>query len=176
MWRGTGLGAKLLLAFLVIVGLPAAAGLAGWLELRSVARTQEAVTGLTIPALADVRGFTEASARIVAVAPELSAVRTEDERRERTAWLKGQTDLMNARIARYRSTDPEAIDTLAEAVADLRLAIDVLDLVVQRRILARASLRQRLDEGLAAAAELGGIADTLVANAEAAASPWPSIS
>ncbi|NGM47099.1 response regulator [Rhodobacter sp. SGA-6-6] len=170
MWRGTGLGAKLLLAFLVIVGLPAAAGLAGWLELRSVARTQEAVTGQTIPALADVRGFTEASARIVAVAPELSAVRTEDERRERTAWLMGQTDLMNARIARYRVTDPEAIDALADAVADLRLAIGVLDLVVQRRILARASLRQRLDEGLAAAAELGGIADTLVANAEAAAS------
>lgn len=170
MWRGTGLGAKLLLAFLVIVGLPAAAGLAGWLELRSVARTQASVTGQTIPALADVRGFTEASARIVAVAPELSAVRTEDERRERTAWLTGQTDLMNVKIARYRVTDPEAIDALADAVADLRLAIGVLDLVVQRRILARASLRQRLDEGLAAAAELGGIADTLVANAEAAAS------
>lgn len=170
MWRGTGLGAKLLLAFLVIVGLPAAAGLAGWLELRSVARTQAVVTGQTIPALADVRGFTEASARIVAVAPELSAVRTEDERRERTAWLMGQTDLMNAKIARYRVTDPEAIDALAEAVADLRLAIGVLDLVVQRRILARASLRQRLGEGLAAATELGGIADTLVANAEAAAS------
>ncbi len=170
MQRGTGLGAKLMLAFLVIVGLPAAAGLAGWLELRSVARTQTVVTDRTIPALADVRGFTEASARIVAVAPELSAVRSEDERRERTAWLIGQTDLMNAKVARYRVTDPEAIDALADAVADLRAAIGVLDLVVQRRILARASLRQRLGEGLAAATELGGIADTLVANAETAAS------
>ncbi|VDC33451.1 ATP-binding protein [Pseudogemmobacter humi] len=170
MRRGTGLGAKLLLVFLVIFGLPAAATVAGWLALRSVARTQANVSGVTIPALADVRGFTEASARIMAVAPELAAVQSESERRERAAWLIAQVDQMNARLTPYRNSDTAAIAALETAVMDLRMAIGVLDLTVQRRILARASLRQRLDEGLAATAGLGGIADTLVANAETAAS------
>lgn len=167
---GRGLGTRLLLAFLAITGLPLAAALIGWLELSGTIRAQEEASERTIPALAELRGFAEAGARIVASAPELASVQTEAERRERTARLFDQADLLNARLAPYRSSDPEASAVLEAAIRDLRGAIGVLDLVAQRRILARASLRQHINEGIAAAAELGGIADTLVANAEAAAS------
>ncbi|WP_198672379.1 ATP-binding protein [Pseudogemmobacter bohemicus] len=167
---GRGLGFRLLAAFLVITGLPLAAALIGWLELSGTIRAQEEASERTIPALAGLRGFAEASARIVAIAPELASVQTEAERRERTAWLFDQADLLNTRLSPYRNSDPEAIAGLEAAIRDLRGAIGVLDLVVQRRILARASLRRHIDEGIGAAAELGGIADTLVANAEAAAS------
>ena len=169
MKSGSGLGAKLLLAFLVVLALPAAAGLASWFEMRAVVQSHNRVTSETLPALADVRGFTGASARIVAVAPELAAVADEQKRRERASWLLAQTDLMNTQLTRYRRTDPEAAEALDRAVRDLRAAIAVLDLVVQRRLLAAASLRARVATGLAAASELSEIADTLVANAEAGA-------
>ncbi|SED28073.1 ATP-binding protein [Rhodobacter sp. 24-YEA-8] len=167
---GRGLGSRLLTAFLVITGLPLAAALIGWLELSGTIRAQEEASERTIPALAGLRGFAESSARIVALAPELALVQTEAERRERTAWLFDQVDVLNRRLAPYRNSDREAIAGLEIAIRDLRGAIGVLDLVVQRRILARLTLRQHIGEGIAAAAELGGIADTMVANAEAAAS------
>ncbi|NPD14790.1 response regulator [Xinfangfangia sp. D13-10-4-6] len=165
-----GLGTRLLLAFLVITGLPVLSALFSALELGSTIRSQRAASEETIPALAGVRGFTEASARIMALAPGLAQVQSEDARRARTAALFAEADLLNTRLTRYRNSDAQAIAVLEDGVRDLRSAIGVLDLVVQRRILARQTLRLHIDEGLSAAAELGGIADTLVANAEAGAS------
>ena len=98
------LGRMLLLAFLVIAGLPTATGILGWVELQKVARNQTKAINETIPAISEVRGFTEESSRIVAVAPELAAVTTEGARRERAAYLYAQVDALSERVSRYERT------------------------------------------------------------------------
>ena len=160
------LGRMLLMAFLVIAGLPAVTGILGWFELQKVARNQATVVTEAIPAISEVRGFTQESSRIVAVAPELAAVTTEVARRERAAYLFAQVDALTARVARYQGTGNLAPDGLQQAEADVRGSINRLDRLVQTRIIATASQTARLRTGLGALTELLEIADTLVANAQ----------
>ena len=160
------LGRMLLLAFLVIAGLPAMTGVLGWVELQKVARNQSKVTNETIPAISEVRGFTEESSRIVAVAPELAAVTIEAARRERAAFLFAQVNALSNRVSRYESTGNVAPPGLARAEADVRRGIERLDRLVQDRIIAISGQKSRLLAGLGATTELLEIADTLVANAQ----------
>ena len=69
-----GLGGRLILAFLVIAGLPTLAGVLGLIEQRNVARIQSQVITDTIPEIAQVRAIAEGTARIVAIAPGLAEV------------------------------------------------------------------------------------------------------
>ena len=94
----TSLGGKLLLAFLIIAGLPALTGLIGWVRLGSVSRNLDSVLNETIPAIAEVRGYAEETARIVVVAPELATVTTAAERASHTAFLTLQADALNSRL------------------------------------------------------------------------------
>ena len=94
MFRNSGLGARLVLAFVVIAGLPVIANVFGWFELRDVARVQTEMIGETIPAIAEVRGIAEESARIVSLAPELAQIRTQAERRKRSEFLLAQIDAL----------------------------------------------------------------------------------
>jgi two-component system sensor histidine kinase TorS len=160
------LGRMLLMAFLVIAGLPAVTGILGWFELRQVARNQATVVTEAIPAISEVRGFTEESSRIVVVAPELAAVTTEAARKERAAYLFAQVDALTARVARYESTGNLAPAGLEQAEADVRGSIERLDRLVQNRIIATESQKARLLASLGATTELLEIADTLVANAQ----------
>jgi two-component system sensor histidine kinase TorS len=156
----------LLLAFLVIAGLPAVTGVLGWVELQKVARNQTKAISETIPAISEVRGFTEESSRIVAVAPELAAVTTEAARRERAAFLFAQVNALSDRLIRYEDTGNVAPPGLAQAEADVRGGIQRLDRLVQDRIIAMSGQTARLQAGLTATTELLEIADTLVANAQ----------
>ncbi len=160
------LGRMLLLAFLVIAGLPTVTGILGWVELQKVARNQTKAINETIPAISEVRGFTEKSSRIVAVAPELAAVTTEVARRERAAYLFAQVDALTGRVTHYESTGNIAPPGLAQAEADVRSGIERLDRLVQDRIIAVSRQKARLQAGLTAMTELLEIADTLVANAQ----------
>lgn len=160
------LGRMLLMAFLVIAGLPAVTGILGWFELQKVARNQATVVTEAIPAISEVRGFTEESSRIVAVAPELAAVTTETARRERAAYLFAQVDALTGRVARYEATGNLASAGLKQAEADVRSSIERLDRLVQNRIIATTAQAARLRAGLGATTELLEIADTLVANAQ----------
>jgi two-component system sensor histidine kinase TorS len=160
------LGRMLLMAFLVIAGLPAITGILGWFELQEVARNQTTVVTEAIPAISEVRGFTAESSRIVAVAPELAAVTTEAARRERAAYLFAQVDALTRRVARYADTGNPAPAGLAQAEADVRGSIEQLDRLVQNRIIATEARYARLTAGLVATTELLEIADTLVANAQ----------
>lgn len=135
-----------------------------------MARNQTTVVTEAIPAIAEVRGFTEESSRIVAVAPELAAVTTEDARRGRAAYLFTQVDALTRRVLRYRATGNPAPAGLSQAEADVRGSIELLDRLVQTRIIATDAQAQRLAAGLAATTELLEIADTLVANAQMATS------
>ncbi|NEY90664.1 ATP-binding protein [Tabrizicola oligotrophica] len=160
------LGRMLLMAFLVIAGLPAVSGVLGWFELQEVARNQATVVTEAIPAISEVRGFTEESSRIIAVAPELAAVTTEAARRERAAYLFAQVDALTGRVARYAVTGNPALGSLARAEAEVRGSIEQLDRLVQNRITATDAQAARLRAGLLATTELLEIADTLVANAQ----------
>jgi two-component system, OmpR family, sensor histidine kinase TorS len=159
------LARMLLMAFLVIAGLPAVTGILGWSELQEVARNQTTVVTEAIPAISEVRGFTAESSRIVAVAPELAAVTTEAARRERAAFLFAQVDALTRRIARYAESGNPTPAGLAEAEAEVRSSIELLDRLVQNRIIATEAQSKRLQQGLVATTELLEIADTLVANA-----------
>ncbi len=154
------------MAFLVIAGLPTVTGILGWFELQKVARNQATVVTEAIPAISEVRGFTQESSRIVAVAPELAAVTTETSRRERAAYLFAQVDALTGRVARYEATGNLAPAGLEQAEADVRGSIERLDRLVQNRIIATMAQAARLQAGLGATTELLEITDTLVANAQ----------
>lgn len=156
----------LLMAFLVIAGLPTVTGILGWFELQKVARNQATIVTEAIPAISEVRGFTQESSRIVAVAPELAAVTTEAARHERAAYLFAQVDALTGRVARYEDTGNLAPAGLEQAEADVRSSIERLDRLVQNRIIATEAQSARLQAGLWATTELLEIADTLVANAQ----------
>jgi len=153
-------------AIVVIAGFPAAAGLMGWMELRDVAREQSRVVTEAIPAISEVRGVAEETSRVVAVAPELAQVTSEAARAARTAFLMAQVDGLHDRLQRHEAAQDAPPGTAALAVETIRAAILRLDALVRQRIRLIDRRDQMLREGLAAAAELAEIADTLVANAE----------
>jgi two-component system sensor histidine kinase TorS len=160
------LGRMLLMAFLVIAGLPALTGVLGWFELQTVARNQATVVTEAIPAISEVRGFTQESSRVVAVAPELAAVTSDAARRERAAFLTAQVDALAGRLERYEAIGNLAPAGLEQAEDDVRDSIEQLDRLVQNRIIATEAQATRLQAGLGATIELLEIADTLVANAQ----------
>lgn len=162
----TSLGGKLLLAFLIIAGLPALTGLIGWVRLGSVSRNLDSVLNETIPAIAEVRGYAEETARIVVVAPELATVTTEAERASHTAFLTLQADALNSRLKGFAAKGGQDATDLLRTVAQLRQDIGVLDALVKQRIALEAGLSYDLTQALKAANDLMGVADTLVANAE----------
>jgi len=162
----TNLGGKLLLAFLIIAGLPALTGLLGWVKLGGVSRNLDSVINETIPAIAEVRGYAEETARIVAVAPELATVTTETERSGHIAFLTGQVDALNSRLDGFALQGGQDATGLLHTVAQLRQDIGVLDALVSQRIALEKALSQDLTLALKAANDLIGVADTLVANAE----------
>ncbi|AGT11084.1 sensor histidine kinase [Paracoccus aminophilus] len=166
MKQGSSLGRRLFVAFLIIAGLPALTGLWGWILLADVARNQDALIKKTLPAIIDVRGFTEESSKVVAAAPEFAAVTREADRKQRAASLLGQVDALHLRLERNRNHSNLPPYALSRTVLDMRDSIGVLDVLVQRRITALGEQRMRLAAGLEAAAELSEIADTLVANSE----------
>jgi two-component system sensor histidine kinase TorS len=162
----SGLGGKLLLAFVVIAGLPALTALISWFELREVVDNQTRVIDVTLPALAEVHGFTEGSSRIVAAAPELATVNSDYERRQRKDFLVQQVDALGERLARYARIDRNVPERLAGTVKDVHEGINALDDVVRRRILLMDQRHRKLRSSLTATTALLDLADTLVANSE----------
>lgn len=162
----TSLGGKLMLAFLIIAGLPALTGLLGWVRLGSVSHNLDSVINETIPAIAEVRGYAEETARIVAVAPELATVTTEAERVSHTAFLSAQVEALTARLAGFASKDGQDASGLVRTVAQIRQDIGVLDALVRQRIALKQTESEDLSVALKAADALIGVSDTLVANAE----------
>ncbi|SIT84820.1 ATP-binding protein [Pontibaca methylaminivorans] len=167
MFGNAGLGARLLLAFAVIAGLPVLADIFGWFELRDVAREQTAMIDETIPMIAEVRTIAEESARIVALAPELAQVRTQAQRRQRSDFLLTQILALEQRLEDKHG--PASGPGYGRILATLRQVgeqMTALDDLVRQRI---AQTQQR-DAKLAVVGEATNIllemADTLVANAQ----------
>ena len=167
MFRNAGLGARLLLAFVIIAGLPVLADIFGWLDLREVAREQADMVEETILAVSDARVIAEESARIVSLAPELVQVTTQAQRKERSDFLLKQVASLERRlIGRSHPAGEVAHD---DALANLRLVgeqiVELDDLVGQRIALTQKRDQSSRDVADANAALLE-MADALVANAQ----------
>lgn len=162
----SSLGSRLLLAILLIAGFPVAAGLLGWFELRYVANTQSRLLNEAMPAISEVRGVAEETSRVIATAPELAAVTTEEDRAIRAAALFAQADALRNRLAQQSGGQDAALANALSAEASLRGVMVSIDLKVQKRIALISQRDAQLAAGIAAAQELTDIADTLVANAE----------
>ena len=162
----TGLGRRLLFAFMAIAGLPALTGLFGWFELRQVAESQSEVFDSTIPALSEMQHFAEEAARIVAVAPELAAVTREIDRRDRAAYLHSQVKALTERLDQSAGSEAAGTDDLTGAIGKVRGHISILDDLVRKRIALTERRDHGLREALGATTELLDMADTLVANAQ----------
>ncbi|WP_417728695.1 ATP-binding protein [Roseovarius sp.] len=162
----TGLGARLLAAFLVIAGLPALAGFFGWFELRDVTRAQQQLYENSIPVLSDMRRFTEESSAIITVAPELAAVDDETERRDRAAYLSARVTALSDHLIRFQSEHGGTGGELTLAVAAMKDGIAELDRLVKQRLSLVQARQEGLDQALGATSALLNMADTLVANAE----------
>ncbi len=166
----SSLGGRLVMAIVLIAGFPVATGVLGWFELKDVAANQSRVVTEAIPAISEVRGVAEETSRVVAVAPELAAVTDETQRAERAAFLFDQAGALRSRLLRQEGLPKDALANALTAEAGLREALTTIDRLVRQRISLIARRKDQLDAGLAAAAELTEIADTLVANAEMGAS------
>ncbi|MFW8634748.1 response regulator [Cribrihabitans pelagius] len=166
MFRNFGLGGKLSLAFIVIAGLPTIAGVLGVIELRALARRQAEVISQTIPAIAEVRGMAEESTRIIAIAPELAEVETQAARENRAVFLRDQIGALTSRIDTLNLEASSGTAQLRATVSDAARALDELNGLVETRIALHGAFKALAERNLAAANELLGMADTLVANAE----------
>ncbi|KJS40936.1 MAG: sensor protein TorS [Roseovarius sp. BRH_c41] len=162
----TGLGARLLAAFLVIAGLPALAGFFGWFELRDVTRAQQQLYENSIPVLSDMRRFTEESSAIITVAPELAAVDDEAARRDRAAYLSARVAALSDHLTRFQSEHGGSGGDMTRAVAAMKDGIAELDRLVKQRLSLVQAREEGLNRALGATSALLNMADTLVANAE----------
>lgn len=161
-----GLGSRLIVAFLVIAGLPTIAGILGVVEMRGLAWIQAQVINQTIPVISQVRGVAEESTRIVAIAPELAEVTSQSERKERADFLFDQVSALEKRLARLEDDGGTDSARLRRAVTQVGRSVDQLNQVVEDRISKLDMLESQLSEALAASTDLLNMADTLVANAE----------
>ncbi|WP_168797872.1 sensor histidine kinase [Pacificoceanicola onchidii] len=156
----------MILAFLVIAGLPTIAGILGMIELRSLARAQTQVINQTIPIISEVRGIAEESTRLVAMAPDFADVSTQSQRTRSATFLLDQVRALEHRLTRLESEGGSGSERLRETLAEIELGVDRLNRVVGSRISRIEVLRGNLSKALDAATDLLNMADTLVANAE----------
>ena len=162
----SGIGSRLILAFLVIAGLPTIAGILGVVELRGLARSQSDMINQTIPAISEVRGMTEEGTRIVAIAPELASVTRQADRRDRARFLIDQVGALELRLDRLEAEGEIDSAGLRETLTSVGEGVDELNRVVETRIAQIEDLDIQLADALEAATDLSNMADTLVANAE----------
>lgn len=163
-----GLGVRLLLAFAVIVGLPSLVGLWGWFELQRATNEQVRASNA---AIAQVNRMTEVaahSARIVALAPELSLAKAQEARRMRYLELQGEVEKLNQllqkpAIRHWQHPLTPKLENTIQAIAD---NLSLLNRQVAKKLDLQAYIKTRLENAAQASAQLVSLADALVANAQ----------
>lgn len=169
MWSRLGIGGRLVLAFAGVMALSLISGTVGWLGLREVARTQTTVTDSAMPAAIEARGIAEASARLIAASPLLTAATTEDQRRREAANLfagAGELRRMLVELKRHGFAARKAGEI--EASVDRLLGnLSAQNDLVGRRLDLRSRADSRVAEALQTALGLFDLSETLVSNAAA---------
>ena len=165
-----GIGGRLFLAFAAIALLSLGSGVIAWLALREVATTQATISERALPAAASAQELAEASALLLANGPRLAAATDESERSLRRATLDEQAIQLARALATLETLDfaPETVAVLKSAVDAMLANLEQQDRQVSLRLAAEQRLRDVGAAGLAAAAAIVDLSETLVSNAASA--------
>lgn len=167
-----GIGGRLFLAFLCITGLSLSSGIASWLILRNIAAAQAVVNAQALPAVAATQHTAELSAKLVATAPALAAVRSRDELLAEQAKLAGLSQEIVKSLAEVRrlSIDPKLVEEFAGSVEKMLANLKQNNELVRQRLEEDKAYRDGAEATAAAAQSILLLSETLISNASAGAS------
>ncbi len=172
MFHRLGIGGRLFLAFLCISGLSLSSAVASWVILRNIADAQTVVNTQALPAVAATQRTAELSARLIATAPALAAVRSVTElaaEQEKLAALSEEI-VRSLAEARQLSIDPRLVEDFAGSVDKMFANLKENNDLVRRRLEEDKAFRDGADRAAAAAQSILLLSETLISNASAGAS------
>lgn len=167
-----GIGGRLFLAFLCITGLSLSSGIASWLILRNIAAAQAVVNAQALPAVAATQHTAELSAKLVATAPALAAVRSRDELLAEQAKLSSLSQEIVKSLTEVRrlSIDPGLVEEFAGSVEKMLANLKQNNELVRQRLEEDKAYRDGAEATAAAAQSILLLSETLISNASAGAS------
>lgn len=167
-----GIGARLFIAFMGITALSLASGVAGWLILRDISATQSHINKEALPAVAAAQRTAETSARLVASAPALNAVRDETSRAAQEAELATLAADIRRSVsdASLASLDSASTDKLSGTVGALMHNLTAQNRLVKERLQLQQSFAGRAERTIRAATAIVDLSETLVSNTSAGTS------
>lgn len=167
-----GIGARLFFAFLGITALSLSSGVAGWLILRDISATQSLINKQALPAVAAAQRTAETSARLVASAPALNAVRDEASRAAQEAELATLAADIKRSVsdAGLSALDSATTDQLAGTVGALMHNLTAQNRLVKERLQLQQSFAGRAERTIRAATAIVDLSETLVSNTSAGTS------
>ncbi len=167
-----GIGARLFIAFLGITALSLSSGVAGWLILRDISTTQSRINKEALPAVAAAQRTAETSARLVASAPALTAVRDEASRAAQEAELAALAADIRKSVADagLASLDSATTSKLSGTVGALMHNLTAQNRLVKERLQLQHSFAGRAERTISAATAIVDLSETLVSNTSAGTS------
>lgn len=167
-----GIGGRLFLAFLCITGLSLTSGIVSWLILRNIADAQAVVNAQALPAVAATQRTAELSAKLIATAPALAAVRSRAELQAEQTKLAGLSQEIVKSLAEVRrlSIDPELVEAFAGSVEKMLGNLKQNNELVRQRLDEDKAYRDGADATAEAAQSILLLSETLISNASAGAS------
>lgn len=167
-----GIGGRLFLAFLCITGLSLSSGIASWLILRNIAAAQAVVNAQALPAVAATQHTAELSAKLIATAPALAAVRSRDELLAEQAKLSMLSQEIVKSLAEVRrlSIDPRLVEEFAGSVEKMLANLKQNNELVRQRLEEDKAYRDGAETTASAAQSILLLSETLISNASAGAS------
>lgn len=172
MVRRFGIGGRLFLAFLCITGLSLTSGIVSWLILRNIADAQAVVNAQALPAVAATQRTAELSAKLIATAPVLAAVRSRDELQAEQAKLATLSQEIVKSLAEVQrlSIDAELVRAFADSVERMLANLKQNNELVRQRLDEDKAYRDGAEATTAAAQSILLLSETLISNASAGAS------
>ncbi|WP_269932850.1 TMAO reductase system sensor histidine kinase/response regulator TorS [Aminobacter sp. HY435] len=167
-----GIGGRLFLAFLCITGLSLTSGIVSWLILRNIADAQAVVNAQALPAVAATQRTAELSAKLIATAPALAAVRSREELQAEQTKLAGLSQEIVRSLAEVQrlSIDPELVTAFAGSVEKMLANLKQNNELVRQRLDEDKAYRAAADAAATAAQSILLLSETLISNASAGAS------
>ncbi len=172
MFNRLGIGARLFIAFLGITAVSLSSGVASWFILRGISQAQIRMSAEALPAVAAMQRTADASARLVAAAPALTAARDESSRGKQEAELAALALEIRQSVAdaRFSSFPRETVEKLSGTVDLLVSNLSAQNSLVKERLEKQRNFSRRADETIKAATAIVDLSETLVSNASAGAS------
>jgi two-component system sensor histidine kinase TorS len=167
-----GIGARLFIAFVGITAVSLSSGVASWVVLREISEAQSRLITQALPAVSAMQRTAEATAKLVAAAPALTAATDESTRRSQDALLSSLADEIRRSVAEagpdpLTGTDGADLERTIEALISNLSAQNAL---VRERIALDQAFGGRAVRTIQAATEIVDLSETLVSNASAGTS------